>query len=362
MRIDRETFEEAVRELSRQGEIKVSDLAVTLGVSRSWLYDNFPEVRDFNQRLTDDDVISEIEKLRVEKPFERITQEEVSERLGIVRQTFSRRFKHLSKYLIPEAEVFAPSSVENQLLEQVKDLENQVLKLTEEQCAALQKKEEEVFSLFMRKDVEHFETIKTSSSIKRLQDQVEEQTNLAKEKAKEVAELRVQLAQSKANESQGGCNIVNHLKPDYSAISELESPSLKEINKLFNAAEKSNFELAEEIIAEHGPDFVILFQPFLSCDKSSIPALPNRGKVVIVESNAFRSDVRSAFIKNIRRETIIAICANTTLAKTKLFARSLKHQLGDEFVSRMHENIMMPLLKDGFSAVTTFDPEDFRHG
>jgi AraC-like DNA-binding protein len=361
MRIDRETFVKAIEELEKNGEVKVSDIAEKLNVSRPWLYDNFPQVRDFNQRLTDDDVIAEIEKLRADGLSGRITVEGISERLGIVRQTFSRRFRHLYDYLAPDSDVFAPSTIEETLLTRIQELEEKLKTLTEEKEVALNKKEGEILSLFMRKDAEHFDTIKTQSSLKRLQDQSEEHASLAKEKTREVAELRRQLVKSKEKESQGGCEIVNRLRPDYSAISELEKLSVKDISKLFNAAEKRNFELAEEIIAEQQPDYVIFFQPFFACDYSSIPAFPTSGKVVFVESNAFREDVRNEFIANIRGENIIAICAQTTLAKTKLFARGLKHPVGDDFVSRLHENIMLPVLKDGFSAVVTFDPENFRH-
>lgn len=356
MRIDQETFGKAVRELEKKGEIKVSELATRLCVSRTWLYDNFPAVRDFNQRLTDDEVIAAIETLRAQKPSEQITIGEISERLGIVRQTFSRRFSHLKKYLKPEVDVFAPSTAEENLLAQVKELEEQVKMLTEEHAAALSIKENKIFSLFMRRDAEDFETMSTQSTIKKLQYQVEEHAEFAKATAREATDLRLQLSKAKKQESQGGCEIISHLRPDYSAISELETPSLKDINKFFKAAEKENFEQAEEIIADLKPDYVVFFLPFLSCDHSSIPALPTSGKVVLVESNVALADERQQFISNIRSENIIVVCAQTSLAKTKLFARGLKVPFGDEYVSRLHANATRPVLKDGFSAVIIFEP------
>ncbi|MDP4547980.1 TetR/AcrR family transcriptional regulator [Marinobacter sp. MDS2] len=356
MRIDQKAFDKAVRELEKKGEITVSDLAAKLGVSRGWLYDNFPTVRELNQRLTDDEVIEVIETLRAEKPSEQITIGEISARLGIVRQTFSRRFSHLKKYLSPDAEVFSPSSAEERLLVQVKGLEEKVKALQEEHAAALSRKEDEIFSLFMRRDAEDFETMSMQSTIKKFQNQVEEHAEDAKKKTREVIDLRLQLAKVKSQQPQGGCEIISHLKPDYSAISEIEKPSLKDINKFFKAAEKENFEQAEEIIADLRPDYVVLFQPFFSCDYTSIPALPKRGKVVLVESNVPLADERQQFLSNIRSEKIIGVCAQTSLAKTKLFVRGLKVPFGDEFVSRLHANSLVPVLKDGFSAVIVFDP------
>jgi len=356
MRIDQKTFDKAVKELEKRGEIKVSDLATKLGVSRGWLYDNFPAVRNFNQRLTEDEAIAAIETLRAEKPSEEITIGEISERLGIVRQTFSRRFSHLKKYLKPDGGVFAPSTAEEKLLAQVKQLEEQLKNLKKEQSAELLRKEDEIFSLFMRRDAEDFESRSMQSTIKRFQNQVEEHAEHAKAKAREVTDLRLQLSKYKSQENQGGCEILHHLRPDYSAISELETPSLKDINRFFKAAEQESFEQAEVVIADLKPDYVVFFQPFLSCEYSSIPALPKSGKVVLVESNVPLADQRKKFISNIRSQNIIAICAQTSLAKTRLFSRGLKVPFGDEYVSRLHASVTLPVLKDGFSAVIIFEP------
>ncbi|CAN0571075.1 unnamed protein product, partial [Ectocarpus sp. 12 AP-2014] len=214
--ISREQFEQVVDELAAANDLNTSKLAKRLGVSRAWLYDNFPEVRDLSrQSCSEDDVIVEIERMRAERPYDRFTVEEVSERLGIVRQTFSRNFKHLYDYLNPDKEIFSPSSPEQSLLAQVKDLENRLKKLTDEREAELSRKEDEIFSTLMRKDAEEFESIRASSSIKRLQDQAEDQAQIARQKTKEVANLRLEIAKLKANETQGGCEILNHIKPDY---------------------------------------------------------------------------------------------------------------------------------------------------
>lgn len=357
--IDREEFEQAIERLSDQGDLNVSALAETLSVSRDWLYRNFPEVKNLSRRLSDDDVILEIEGMRAVRPTGRITIDEISKRLGITRQTFSRRFRHLYSYLSPDAAVFAQESVEEGLLQQVKELETKVRKLEDEQDATLANKESEIFSTLMRQDAEEFETIKVSSSLKRLQDQVEDKEQLAREKIKEIAELRLQISKLKSNEAQGGCEIINHLKPDYSAFRSAENASLKDLMKLFNEVEKRNFDQAEEIAVEQRPDYVILFQPFFSCDRSSMPALPVSGKVLLVESNMFRADIRNGFVKNLSGFSLIAIHAINSLAKTKMWARGAKVQLSDEFIVRMHENIMPPVLDDGFSAVISFDPEGF---
>lgn len=356
MRIDQETFDKAVRELEESGEVTVSQLAKKLCVSRGWLYGNFPKVLDFNQRLTDDEVIAAIEALRAEKPSAQITIQEVSKQVGITRQTFSRRFSHLKKYLVPEKDVFAQSTAEETLIKRVKELEEEVEKLAKERSIDLANKENEIFSLFMRRDAEDFQTMSNQSTMKRLQHQAEEQAELAKKKAREVAELRLQLSTAKQKESYGGAEIVSHLSPDYSAISELEKPSLRDINKFFKDAEKRNFEQAEEIIADLKPDFVVFFQPFLACDHTSIPAFPKNGKVVLVESNVGLADERKQFISKIRSENIIAVCAETSLAKTKLFARGLKVPFGDEYISRLHASTTRPVLNDGFSAVIIFEP------
>lgn len=357
--ISRQAFEQAVRELSSSTNLTVSSLAKTLGVSRAWLYEKFPEVRELSRRLSDDDVIGEIKRIRAERPTGRITVEEVSQHLGITRQTFSRNFRHLYGYLRPDAEVFGQSSVERRLLLQVGELEKKVRSLTEEKEIALKKKEQEIFSTLMRKDAENFESIKTSSSLKRLQEQAESQAQIAREKAKEVAELRIEIAKMRGREPLYGCDIVNHLKPDYSTISTANGASLKEIIKLFNAAEKQNFAIAEEIIVEQRPEHVILFQPYLSCNRLSIPTLPVRGKVIVVESNVFREDIRNHFVKSICGVPIMAIYAQTSLAKTKLFARGAKIPLSEDFIEKLHGNVMPPVLDDGFSAIVSFDPEEF---
>jgi len=358
--ISREQFEQVVDELAAANDLNTSKLAKRLGVSRAWLYDNFPEVRDLSrQSCSEDDVIVEIERMRAERPYDRFTVEEVSERLGIVRQTFSRNFKHLYDYLNPDKEIFSPSSPEQSLLAQVKDLENRIKKLTDERESELSRKEDEIFSTLMRKDAEEFESIRASSSIKRLQDQAEDQAQIARQKTKEVANLRLEIAKLKANETQGGCEILNHIKPDYFPISVTKDVSLKNIIKLFNESEKRNLSLAEEIIVDQRPDYVIFFQPYLACDRSSIPALPMSGSAIIVESNVFRNEIRNEFVKSIRGAPIIALYAQTTLAKTKMFARGAKSPFSAEFIEKLHVNIMPPILDDGFSAVMSFDPEGF---
>tara|TARA_R110002049_G_scaffold297673_1_gene486971 strand:- start:1639 stop:2724 length:1086 start_codon:yes stop_codon:yes gene_type:complete len=355
--VSRKVFEQAITDLSAATNLSVSALAKKLGVSRAWLYENFPEVRDFSQNsLTDDDVIVALEKMRAKRPRDKFTIKEVSEHLGTTRQTFSKKFKHLFKYLAPDTSVFAQSSIEESLLLNVKELERKISELTEEREIALKTKEDEIFSTLMRKDSEEFETIKTSTSMKRLQDQAEEHSRLARNTAKESAELRLEITKLKAKEAQGGCEIISHIKPDYSAISAAKNATTKDIHKMFIEAERRNLDFAEEIIVESQPDFVFLFQPFFSCDRLSIPVLPLSGKVVLVESNIFREDLRNQFVKNLSGFVIFAIHAKTSLAKTKLWARGAKIPLDEDFISKIHEQIMPPLLEDGFSTVICFDP------
>lgn len=353
-------FKQAVEELVDANSLNVSNLAKNLGVSRAWLYENFPDVRDLSRRThSDDDVIAEIERMRAERPNDRLTVEEVSQCLGITRQTFSRRFSHLYDYLAPGSEIFAPSSTEKNLLDQVIDLEKKIEKLTDEKESEFRRKEKEIFSTLMRNDAEEFESIKASSSIKRLQDQAEDQAQLARQKTKEVANLRLEIARLKASEAQGGCEILNHIRPDYFSISVAEDAPLKDIIRLFNESEKRSLSAAEEIIVDLRPDHVIFFQPYLACDRSSIPTLPTNGRVILVESNVFRAEIRNQFIKNISGVSVIAIYAQTTLAKTKMFARGAKSPFNANFIEKLHENIMPPILDDGFSAVMSFDPERF---
>jgi hypothetical protein len=358
--VSRESFTQAVEELGAASKLSVSALADKLCVSRSWLYDNFPEVRNLGRaRLSEDDVIVEIEKIRAEKPAERITVEALSSRLGITRQTFSRNFGHLYDLLNPDSDIYRKSSVEETLLAQVKDLQKKLNGIEKEHEAALKKKEDQIFSDLMRKDAEEFNTIKTSSSLKRLQNQAEDQAQLAREKTKENAALRLQIAKLKSNEAQGGCEVINHLKPDYSAVSNANNPSAKDILRMFTEAEKHNLKAAEDIAVEQKPDHIILFQPYFSCDRLAIPVLPLAGKVLIVESNIYRIDHRNEFIKNLRGYSIIALQASASLAKTKLWARGAKIPFDAEFISKLHAEIALAVIDDGLSAVINFDPERF---
>lgn len=356
--VDRKAFEKAVTELTDSGAFSVSALASSLNVSRAWLYDHFPEVRGFSQRTrTEDDVIAELEVMRSERPFDRFTVAEVAERLGITRQTFSRKFKHLYGYLDPETNVFEPSTTEEKLLSLVRELEDKVKDLEESRELALREKEDQIFSTLMKYDADEFNLIKTSSSIKRLQDQVEDQSRLAREKAKEVNELQIEVTKLRTQQNRGGCEVVGHLEPDYSAFSAITEPTVRDAHKVFLEAERRNFKLAVEIVGEERPDFVVLFQPFFACNESSIPALPVFGKVLIVESNAFRAEIREELLKQLSHSNIMAIYAKTSLAKTKLWARGEKLVFNEDFVSKVHEGIQVPVIEDGFSAVLGFNPE-----
>lgn len=358
--ISREQFIKAAEELRSESNLSVSALADKLGVTRGWLYDNHPEVRNLSkQRLSEDDVIVEIEKMRAERPAERITIQELSSRLGITRQTFSRNFGHLHDLLNPDADIFQKSSVEQTLLAQVRDLQEKLKGIENEHGKELKKKEEQIFSDLMRKDAEEFNTIKTSSSMKRLQNQAEDQAQLAREKTKENAALRLEITKLKNNEAQGGCDVVNHLRPDYSAVSNATSPSAKDILRMFIAAERRNLAAAEDIAAEQNPDHIILFQPYFSCDRSAMPVLPLTGKVLIVESNMYGIDLRNTFFKNLRGFSVIAVQASASLAKTKLWARVAQIPFDAEFISKVHSEIALAVIEDGLSAVINFDPERF---
>ena len=107
------------------------------------------------------------------------------------------------------------------------------------------------------------------------------------------------------------------------------------------------------------PDHIILFQPYFSCDRSAIPVLPLKGKVLIVESNMYGIDLRNTFLKNLRGFSVIAVQASASLAKTKLWARGAQIPFDAEFISKVHSEIALAVIEDGLSAVINFDPERF---
>ncbi|WP_152205924.1 helix-turn-helix transcriptional regulator [Marinobacter changyiensis] len=357
---DKTAIDRAITELHEAGNLTVSGLADKLHVSRAWVYKNYPELKGHGKRVTDDDVLAAIEAIRAEKPSERISIEDLSKRLGITRQTFGRNFKHLYDYLKPEVPIFSESSNEDLLIQKVHHLEHENKLLIEAREIELKKKEDEIFSTLMRQDSEAFDVVKSASTMRRIQDQAAQQANLAKKYVSENTELRDQLSRLQDKTTAGGCEVVNHLIADYSAISKAEKPSLKEITQLFWKAEKRNFEIAEEIIVEQRPNFVILFLPVFSCDYSAIPVLPIYGKVIIVESNSFREDLLKRFVNNLSEFPVIVAHSVSSLAKTKLFCRGIKVPFSDDFISKIHESMMPPLLSDGYAAVVQFDPGRLR--
>lgn len=337
----------------------VSKLAEHLGVSRSSLYKDFRHLLPERSNVTENKVKKAVLTLQGRTGRTSLTISEVAKEAGVTRQSISRDYKHLIPMIRGESavDVIPDSSVG--LENKVRELEAELLSMKEQGEKAFADFQLKVYSDLMKQDVTAFNAQKDKASVIKLQNQNDEITQINREQLSELAELRSQLLEYKRKSQQNisGCNVLAHVKADYSAIS--ADMDTANIMKLLFEAEEKNIQNAIDACFASKPDAIIFFQPFLSCSFDSLGIALTEGSVIIVESNFPRSNHFKTFIRNITDIPIHAISANGHEANlTKFFCRQhYKNMFNDEFIDKFYKLPVYPEQNDGFSSVTKVKPK-----
>ncbi|MCG3733996.1 AraC family transcriptional regulator [Vibrio cincinnatiensis] len=358
MNLKEKDVENVIDILISSDSFNVTKLAEYLKVSRSVLYKNFRHLLPKPANITERKIKDSILRIRQRTGRSLLTISEVAIESGVSRQSISRDYSHLISMIKGEnpVDIMPNSTTESE--EKIKVLEDQIssLKLKNEEYEENIKLK--VYSDMMKQDLASFTAQKDKANAIKLQNQNDEIIAINKQQISELADLRSKLSELKRNSKRiiPGCNIIAHIKPDYSNIS--SKMDLKTSMEIFFEIEEKNINDAIDICFTSQPNSVIFFQPFLSCNFESLDIALSKGDVVLIESSFPFPNQFKKFLLNISEIPVHSIsCKGHELQLANFYCRkNHTNKFSEEFIEKLYKIISYPDQNDGFKSVTFVKP------
>ncbi|HAS6902115.1 TPA: hypothetical protein I7286_18980 [Vibrio parahaemolyticus] len=348
-----------IKLLENNGSFTVKKLADHLGVSRTYLYDNFGDLLPDRSADTEKKIVDAIRKLKAITSRKKLKITEVADVAGLTRQCISQSYSHLIP-IIKGDEQLPEINDDILILEnKVSELQYQIDDLKIKHNKEIYEIKNNVFSQFMKKDIDHMKGQDLRANIIDLQYKNDEYVSVNRDLLKDISQLRTENSNliSKCAKASSGCEIIATIEPDYSSI----KPSMDHqlVMELFFKEERKNIDIAIPVCNASKPDEIIFFQSFL-CDHSKELHLPTEGRVVIIKSNFPLKSLFEKIVKEINSNTIHAVSIKPeNISQIEHGCRNkYKALYNKDFIAKYYDLITYPTLNDGFRSITTIKPED----
>ncbi|EGR1061446.1 MAG: hypothetical protein ACRCVU_04750 [Flavobacterium sp.] len=349
----------AIKLLKKNGAFTVQKLAEHLGVSRTYLYDNFGGLLPNKGTETEKKIIDAIIKLKSITSRNNFKITEVANLAGLTRQSISKNYSHLIPIIKGDEPLPEINDAVLLLESKVQELHYQIEILKENHNNKVNEIRNSTFSQFMIKDLDHMKGQDLRANIIELQYKNDEYVKINRDLLKDISLLRTEHSNllSKCAKNSTGCEIIATIEPDYSSINSSLSHDL--MMDLFFKEERKNIDIAIPVCNASKPDDIIFFQSFL-CDYPKEINLPTEGRIVVIKSNFPLKSLFERIVKEIHSNNIHAVSIKPeSLSQIEYGCRKKYKQLNNkDFLAKYYDLITYPTLNDGFRSITTIKPTD----
>lgn len=361
--ITEDTIKEMIELLQLEEKFTVAELLNRINISKTKLYKDFRHLLPQKGKdETEELILDSIRLLQARTGKKKLTITEVAAESGVGRTTVSQNYKHLHCYIngkknLPKVEY---QSREVELENEIRLLKDKISSYDQEKTKEIEGIENNTYSALMKLDLANYKSESTTTSIHNIQAQANEFKRMNQKLANKNSALRSRIvALEEKTTLSSNVDLLDHIKPRYDLVIKAikAGADKKEINKLFREQENEYLQKAITRVNDLSPDTVIFFQPFFSSNFDSIPVTVSTGSVVIVESNAIKSDLRKDFCELINCQKL-AIYSRSSLNRTKHFCRTNGLSFNNEFIEHYYEFLNFPDGDEGFDSIMYFKPKN----